>query len=218
MPIKSVFSVGDDALGVAIGDTSSRNALADTLRASGNWQEVVPGAHGLTVQYDPLQVSPEAARAQLVTALDKAVIPRHSPQNLLVIPVCYDDELALDMAYICGQTGLPRTEIIARHTHTEHRVDMLGFTPGFAYVEPDKELPDLPRLKTPRQSVPAGSVGLAAGLSGLYALPGPGGWPIIGRTPMPLFDIKRDDPFILSAGLRVAFSAISRKAFDAYHI
>ena len=106
-------------------------------------------------------------------------------------------------------------EIVALHTGAEYSVDMIAFTPGFAFIGGlDKRL-NVPRRELPRQRVPAGSVGIADGRTGIYALPSPGGWTLIGRTPYPLFDPMADDPFRLQAGTRVRFVAVLADVFRA---
>lgn len=213
---ETVTLFGDDALSVSVTSKARRNALAKALQISGAWREVVPGAMGLSVQYDPATLTPREAQAQLQQALAAAIIPDTQSRKAQVIPVCYAPAYALDMAHICTLTSLSEAEIIARHTGARHHVDMIGFTPGFAYLEGGDRRLDVPRLATPRAHVPAGSIGLAGGLTGLYALPGPGGWPIIGRTPMPLFDTSRADPFTLEPGQMIQFEAISQAAFEAW--
>lgn len=210
---ETIFFLGDDALGVTLASKSRRNALADILRQSGHWLEVIPGANGLSVQYDPLELTPTAAKTRLEAALAGQAIPQTRAAKDWVIPICYAPEFALDMAHITAQTGLTRAEVIARHTSARFTVDMIGFTPGFAYLECAPALPNLARLDTPRPFLPAGSVGIAGSLCGVYALPGPGGWPIIGRTPMALFDTTRADPFCLSPGDHVRFKAICEADF-----
>ena len=113
------------------------------------------------------------------------------------------------------QTGLLQKELIALHTGQEYRVDMLGFTPGFAYIGGLDAALDVPRLPQPRMHVAAGSIGIADGRTGVYALPGPGGWPIIGRTSLTLFDALSDQPFLLQAGYRVRFTAVQRLEAEA---
>ena len=211
-----IFVTGDDTMGLTITHKARRNRLAEQLRLSRKWREVVPGATGLTVQHDPSVLPLAAARACLEDALSSAVVPEHQPQADMVIPVCYAPEYALDLAHICTATGLSRDDIITLHTKVRHQVDRIGFTPGFAYLEGGAPALDLPRLDTPRTHVPAGSIGLAGGLCGLYALPGPGGWPIIGRTPLSLFNPELEDPFCLAAGQIVRFEAISKAAFEAW--
>ncbi len=214
--VETVFHLSDDTLGLTITAKKRRNALTRTLRGSRLWCEVVPGTEGLTVQYDPLILSPDAAYKQLEVALAAPVIPSANTARTWVIPVCYDAKYAPDMTYVSVQTGLTPEEIIAHHTGAEYSVDMIGFTPGFAYLEGGAPELNVPRLETPRAHLPAGAVGLAGGLCGLYALPGPGGWPIIGRTPMALFDKTRTDPFSLEAGHNVQFQPISGAEFETW--
>ena len=209
-----VFFLGDDALGVTLSSKHRRNALAQYLQDSRQWREVIPGANGLSVQYDPAFIAPEDALAALEKALAAEIIPTNNAHETLVIPVCYHEDFALDMPHVSASIGLSSEEIIARHTAARHHVDVIGFTPGFAYLEGGDEALNVPRLNTPRTYLSAGSIGLAGGLCGLYALPGPGGWPIIGRSPMPLFDTAQKDPFRIQAGQSIQFTAISKADFE----
>ena len=209
----TVFYLGDDTLGLTLPNTLERNTLAAHLRQTGHWLEVIPGARGLSVQYDPLKIAPIEAKARLETALASVVIPAETISKHWDVPVCYTPEFALDMSHITAQTGLTIEAIINKHTGTLFTVNMIGFTPGFAYLETAEPIPDVARLSAPRQSLPGGSVGLAGGLCGLYALAGPGGWLIIGRTPMPLFQPAQADPFCLNPGDTVKFSPISKAEF-----
>ena len=107
---------------------------------------------------------------------------------------------------------MTRDDFVALHCRDEYPVEMLGFTPGFAYIGGLDDRLDVPRRPHPRQYVPAGSIGIAGGRTGIYAMPGPGGWPLIGRTPEPLFDAKAGDPFRLRPGLRVRFRPLQKRA------
>ena len=213
---EEVFFSGDDSLGVTLSSKERRNALARHLQDSGQWREVIPGAVGLSVQFDPLAIHPDEAMLALQTALTVKITSTESSSDTLVIPVCYGPEYGIDMAHISSLTGLATNEIIARHIGRIHRVDMIGFTPGFAYLEGGDPSLDVSRLETPRLHVAAGSIGLAGGLCGLYALPGPGGWPIVGRTPLALFDTAARDPFRLQVGLSVRFEEISDADFKVW--
>ena len=213
---ETVSILGDDAFGVTLASKDRRNALVRHLQTSGQWREVIPGAAGLSVQFDPLSLSPDEAMLALKTALDAKIESAEVTADLLVIPVCYGPEYGIDMAHISALTGLATQEIIARHIGQTHHVDMIGFTPGFAYLEGGDPALDVSRLETPRTYLAAGSIGLAGGLCGLYALPGPGGWPIVGRTPLALFDTSNEDPFRLRVGLSVRFEAISEADFKAW--
>jgi len=104
---------------------------------------------------------------------------------------------------------LSANELIALHTGQEYRVDLVGFTPGFVYIGGLDDVLHVPRRRQPRQHVEAGSVGIADGRTGLYALSGPGGWPLIGRTTFKLFDPRAAEPFPIRAGMRIRFVSIS---------
>jgi len=133
--------------------------------------------------------------------------PPELSQVIVEIPVVYGGESGPDFDFICERLGLSGRELIELHSG-EYIVDMLGFTPGFAYIGGLDERLKIDRLPEPRQFVPAGSVGIAGGRSGLYSLPGPGGWPLIGRTSKKLFDATSDEPFTLSAGATVRFREV----------
>lgn len=215
MAPNAIFPVGDDALGITQTDKAMRDRLALALRADQNWLEIIPGATGLTVQFDPTTETPGEAAARLATALSQPVATGIVTQTKLEIPVCYEPPYALDMDEICAALNLTPAELVARHTAPLYRIDLLGFTPGFAYLEEGDPNLNVPRKAIPRQRLPAGSVGLAGGLTGLYALAGPGGWPIIGRTPLALFGNQYTDMFNLDAGMLIRFRAISAAEFKA---
>ena len=119
-----------------------------------------------------------------------------------------------DLEALCKELGMSKAELVSLHTGTEYRVDMVGFTPGFAFIGGLDERLNVPRRKEPRQRVAAGSVGIADGRSGLYALASPGGWTLIGRTPFPLFDPQADNPFPVQAGMRIRFTAVEPDVFE----
>lgn len=210
-----VFFIADDALEIPLESTTDRYALSTRLWLSGDWLDVIPGATGISVRYNPMKWTPAEALGIITNALSGPPKAALSKPKHWVIPVCYAPEFAFDIDEICTATGLSQSEIIARHTQTLFEVDMMGFTPGFGYLKADDFVLDMPRLATPRQHVPAGSVGLARRQCGLYALDGPGGWPIVGRTPFALFDQDAADPFRLNPGDSVKFEAISEDAFWA---
>ena len=205
---------GDDALSVTIDDPVKRHALTEHLRESGAWIECVDGMQSAVVQFDSATLTIDTAQQQLRAQLDSAPDRNADVESSLIeIPVCYGGEYGTDLESLCQMLSLTVDELIEIHTSIEQRIEMLGFTPGFAYVGGLADELSVPRLAEPRQRVAAGSVGLADGLTGLYALPGPGGWPLIGRTPISLFQPDSDQPFLLRVGMRVRFSAIEDKAF-----
>jgi len=128
--------------------------------------------------------------------------------------VCYEGELAPDRAYVAEKLGIADQSLPVWHASRLQRVAMLGFMPGFAYLESDEPCPAIGRLASPRQLVKAGSIGIIGRQSCIYSFDSPGGWPIIGRTPLRLFDPAQQQPALLSAGQSVRFESISRETFD----
>ena len=130
-----------------------------------------------------------------------------------IIPVCYHDEFAPDIQALCESLNLTTDELIGLHTAKNYRVFMLGFVAGFAYLGTLNKKLDSPRKKTPRLKVPSGSVGLAGLQTGIYPTEAPGGWQIIGRTPLEMFSAERDDPTLLKPGDTVSFRPITKDEF-----
>jgi len=204
---------GDDALSVTIEAPDKRRSAAAHLREFDIWRECVEGMQSVVVQFDTAAISIDAASEQLRQQLEAATSQVTTQSSLIEIPVCYGGEFGPELGSICEMLGLAVDELIELHTSREYCVDLLGFTPGFAYVGGLADELDVPRLTEPRQLVPAGSVGIAGGRTGLYALAGPGGWPLIGRTPMALFVSAEKQPFLLLAGVRIRFTAIDEKTY-----
>jgi len=205
---------GDDLFAITAGSTAEAQALAARLREVGGWLEVVPGIESVLVRFDAAQEDGADAQRQIEAALAGPVSPIESANELLEIPVVYGGDYGPDLAELCDRTGLGADEIVALHTGSEYRVDLMGFTPGFAFIGGLDERLRVPRRKEPRQRVPAGSVAIADGRTGLYAMASPGGWSLIGRTPLPLFDPAAAEPFALRPGMRVRFRAIPAERFD----
>lgn len=200
-------SVGDDLISVAVADPAAAQALAAGLRASGLWIEAVAGIDSVVVRFDIAVLSQDAAREQLAGLMATDFERAEKSSTLVEIPIVYGGEGGPDLPAVCETLGLTQQEFITLHSG-EYTVDMLGFIPGFAYIGGLDARLEIDRLPQPRQFVPAGSVGIAGGRTGLYALPGPGGWPLIGRTSCTLFDAQSDQPFVLDAGMRVLFTAV----------
>ncbi len=132
-------------------------------------------------------------------------------ESLVEVPVLYDGE---DLDFVAQQHQLSREQIIAIHTAKSYRVFMLGFLPGFPYMGTVDDRIATPRKNSPRTSVPAGSVGIAGKQTGIYPQSSPGGWQLIGRTPVKIFDAKKEAPCLLSPGDSVKFYSITRAEFD----
>ena len=205
---------GDDALSVAIDNSSQRHSIAQHLRDTGSWLECNEGMQSVVIRFDSASLSIDGAKQQLCEQLDSVSKDVADFDSALIeIPVCYGGEYGPDLDPICQMLTLTADELIEIHTDAEYRIEMLGFTPGFAYVGGLSAELNVPRLAEPRQRVAAGSIGITDGLTGLYALPGPGGWPLVGRTPVSLFEAGSDQPFLLRAGMRVRFTAIDEKVY-----
>ena len=200
---------GDDLFLVTTKSPQDAQALASQLRDSGDWLEVIPGIDSVVLQFDAATYDGDDVRQTIESALAAGIEPLQISQSLVEIPVIYGGEYGPDLNALCEKIGLTADDVIALHTGREYTVDMIGFTPGFAFIGDLDERLRVPRRKEPRQRVEAGSVGIADERTGLYAMASPGGWTIIGRTPSQLFDPNAEQPFVLGAGTRVRFTAIS---------
>lgn len=202
-----VVRVADDRVAVAAADTAHGQSLARRLRLLPGCIEAVGGIAVVECQFDLARVSAAdfAASVAAECALATRAVPE--PGRVHDVPVTYGGADGPDLQAVCKALGLDSQEFIRRHTAGSYRVAMLGFTPGFAYLDGMDETLAVPRRDMPRQFVPAGSVGIAGPRSGLYALDGPGGWQIVGRTSVTLFEPDADTPFRLAAGDRVRFVA-----------
>jgi KipI family sensor histidine kinase inhibitor len=178
--------------------------------------ECVPTYCTLSVYYDPLVIS----YGELLEKL-KAVCQNTENLELPIpyvaeIPTCYDHEFGLDWDFITKHCNLSKDEIINIHSGTDYLIYMLGFTPGYCYLGGMSEKIAAPRLVKPRTHVPAGSVGIAGTQTGIYPIESPGGWQILGRTPVELFNPTRtEDPILLEAGNYVRFVPINMDEYNA---
>jgi inhibitor of KinA len=206
---------GDDLFSITVGAPAEAQAVAAQLRDAGGWLEVVPGIESVLVRFDAARDDGADVARAVEAALESGTRPLEVADELLEIPVVYGGEYGPDLENLCDRTDLTADELVELHTGSEYCVDMLGFTPGFAFIGGLDPRLRVPRRKEPRQRVPAGSVGIADGRTGLYAMASPGGWSLIGRTPLRLFDAAADEPFLLRPGMRVRFRAIGQDEFDA---
>lgn len=180
-------------------------------------QYCIPAYCSLTVGYHPEQITFPALREHIFSLATEAnaLSTALAPPRQITIPVCYEDEFAPDIDWLSKHSGLAKEYIISLHTSTVFRVYMIGFLPGFPYMGTLPEVLNAPRKATPRKRVPPGSVAVAGLQTGIYPFESPGGWQLIGRTPLKLFDPERETPFYLQAGDEVRFQAIDRHAFFA---
>lgn len=191
------------------------SAVADRLRSAAGVIEAVAGIETVALQFDADAISEAGARALFRDALaappPKPVAADTDP---IVIPVAYGGDFGPDLDEVAADCGMSADAVAQVHAAGAYRVAVLGFAPGFSYLGPLDPRLRVERLTHPRTDVPAGSVALAGGFTGVYPLPSPGGWRIIGRTPRRLFDPAAADPFSLTPGARVRFEKIAADAFD----
>jgi KipI family sensor histidine kinase inhibitor len=227
-----IQALGDCALLLSFGERldPALNCLAlaaaAALRAADlpGIRDIAPAYASVCVQYDPCAwldaagtQSPLAGITSRISAIvDNLPMSQAKPGVAAIdIPVCYGGEFGPDLDLLAAHAKLTATEVIARHCAAEYRVAMLGFAPGFAYLLGLDAALHMPRHAVPRVRVPAGSVAIGGAQTGVYPHELPGGWQIIGRTPLVLFDVARDRPALLAAGQCVRFRAIGIDEFAA---
>jgi inhibitor of KinA len=213
-----IAALGDSALIVQLGDS-----LGEVLNALRRLEAAnIPGATDIAPAFASVAVfleSPanlEVAEAAIRAVLGKKRSAKTARPRLMEVPVCYDREFALDLAIVARHCELSPNEVVKRHAAADYRVRCLGFTPGFPFLAGLPATLATPRRQTPRTAVPAGAVAIGGMQTGVYPLPSPGGWNIIGRTPLHLFDIARQPAALLRAGDRVRFCAITREEFEQW--
>ena len=179
-------------------------------------KDLVPTYRSLSIHHDPIKL-PRAKLETIVSGAMEDLGEGGAPEKrVLVMPVAYGGEFGPDMANVAEYTKLGENEIIKRHTERDYYCYMLGFTPGFSYLGGLDESLATPRLKTPRTLIPAGSVGIAGNQTGAYSIDSPGGWQLIGRTPLRLFDPRSsDNPTLTDAGEWIRFRNITKDEFEA---
>jgi inhibitor of KinA len=220
--------MGDQALVAEFGEridpvlSAHIAALAQRLRESRpiGVLDIVPAYSTLTLHYDPAAVgagaSPYEALAETIgTWLQAQSVDTRAPGRIIEIPVCYGGVFGEDLEALARNRGLTVEEAIAIHSSASYHVHMLGFVPGFAYLGGLDARLAMPRRDTPRPRVPAGSVAIAGEQTCVYPLDTPGGWQIVGRTPLQLFRPEASPPSLLNAGDTVRFKAISAQEFQA---
>ncbi len=212
--MKPARLVSDDLIELEFQSQALAEAVAARMREEGGWLEVVTGINTLTVQFDCLQAGPEEVLAR-VADLSVDTKGQEQVKEAFELPVCYSADIAPDLEAVCEHLDVDVDELIRLHTSTEHEVRLLGFAPGFAYIDGLDTSLHVPRHEIPRQRVPAGSVAIAGSQTGIYSLASPGGWQVIGRTPVTLFDPAASPPNQLQPGRRVRFRPISVDEYEA---
>ena len=219
----SLIPLGDRALTVdlATADGAPPRALVRALAARLNADTVpgvvavVPAIQSVTLHYDPRRTTFGALHGTLDHILASLEVTADADVEPVVIPVCYGGEFGPDLQDVANAHQTTPDAIVAAHTDALYTVAMIGFLPGFPYLDGLAPSLHTPRRATPRTAVPAGSVGIGGSSTGVYPFTSPGGWHTIGRTPRVLFSATRDRPSLLQAGDRVRFTAISASSLRA---
>jgi KipI family sensor histidine kinase inhibitor len=176
--------------------------------------EVIPTYRSLLIVYDPVKTAPQQLKEILISLEQRLPEIQIPPPVTVEIPVCYGDEFGPDIEFVAESHGLSVEEVVRLHSEPEYPIYMIGFTPGFPFLGGLTEALHTPRLETPRTLVPEGSVGIANNQTGMYPVASPGGWQLIGRTPLKLFAPERPNPFLYQAGDRIKFKAISTEEYN----
>ena len=177
-------------------------------------RECVPTYRSLAINYDPKRLKRDVLVAIIRELLElKQENEQRGTREIVEVPVCYGGEHGPDLDFIAEHTGLPVTEVIKRHCAPTYYCYMLGFTPGFCYIGGMDEQLTTPRLSNPRTSIPMGSVGIAGKQTGIYPIASPGGWQLLGQTPLRLFDPLRNPITLIQAGDWVRFKPVGEDVF-----
>ncbi|HXM32693.1 MAG TPA: 5-oxoprolinase subunit PxpB [Chthoniobacterales bacterium] len=228
--------LGDSALIVRVVDEFARDpdaSLSEVLAALRALEaasipsviELAPAYTTVAVFFDPTRVAPDEipetpfdwlrAKIEKVLKSRPALQKQKTESDAIEVPVCYEGEFAPDLPEVARHAGLSEDEVVRRHSSASYRVNCLGFTPGFPFLSGLPAELATPRRVTPRKEIPAGAVGIGGAQTGIYPRKSPGGWNLMGRTPLRLFDVQREPPALFQAGDRVRFRKISREEFDA---
>lgn len=213
---------GDRSLLIKVGEEISRAnhekvhkifLLLSSLKVQGI-QSIHPAYNSILITFDPCIVHPHRINEIITSLLQQENSITIPESRIIKIPVCYEDEYALDISNVAKHNSLTIERVIQFHSQPEYLVYFLGFSPGFPYLgEMPKEI-STPRLASPRLKVPEGSVAIGGDQTGIYPISSPGGWNIIGRTPLKLFSPDKEVPTLLKMGDKVKFVPITKKEFQ----
>jgi KipI family sensor histidine kinase inhibitor len=234
-----IIPLGDSALVVRVRerfDDAPEETLDTVLRAFGKLRaaaipgviELAPAYTSVAVFFDPITIiksakTPEKVFNWLAERIHGVVAAgadlgrkTRSRSQVVEIPVCYDPEFALDIDHVARRADISPSEVIRLHSGAEYRVACIGFVPGFPFLAGLPKKLSTPRRDVPRKEIPPGSVGIGGAQTGIYPLRSPGGWNLIGRTPLRLFDPDKNPPALLRPGERVRFRSITRDEFATF--
>lgn len=173
----------------------------------------IPTYRSLLVQYNPQLIRYGDLCKYISESVAQVSNRKNKDAKIYIIPVYYGDEYGPDLTTVAEKNNMSLDQVVEKHTSRAYRIYMLGFTPGFPYLGGMDECIATPRLQQPRTKIPAGSVGIAGKQTGIYPIDSPGGWQIIGRTPVKLFDIDQAVPLLLEAGHYIRFKSVDLKTY-----
>ncbi len=226
----TIHSVSENAVSITVGnaidlDTNRRvlqlyNQLLKNRHTS--WLDIIPAYSTVSIVYDVFTIRQHQASAfqwvkdQVEKIITEAQSEENIPARHVQVPVCYDESFSLDGERMAKEKNISFRELIDIHVSKSYHVFMIGFLPGFAYMGSVNQRIVTPRIPTPRTHVPAGSVGIAGEQTGIYPLDSPGGWNIIGKTPLKIFDSNALEPVLLRSGDQVSFVPITKEQFELF--
>ena len=220
----TISPVGDSAILISFGDVicpTINHKIQHVIEVIHDMKdpaiyELIPAYTSLLIQYNALEYSYAELKSKLEPVLAITVdISEEDGVTVIEIPTLYGGEYGPDLSSVASYHNMSEHDVIKIHSGTDYLVYMLGFIPGFAYLGGMSPRIATPRLQTPRQSIPAGSVGIAGEQTGIYPSQSPGGWQIIGRTPLVMYDLERESPSLLSAGQYVRYVPIDKEVFHS---
>ncbi|MGN1419515.1 MAG: 5-oxoprolinase subunit PxpB [Acutalibacteraceae bacterium] len=177
-------------------------------------KECVPAFCSATVYFDPFKTNAQKLEKAIIKINDSYKEEGGAKKRVFLIPVCYEGDFAPDLDDVCEHAHLSREEVIRIHSSVDYLIYMLGFLPGFPYLGGMDERIETPRLDSPRTQIPTGAVGIGGKQTGIYPLASPGGWRLIGRTPVKPYDPQRQEPILYKAGDYIRFCPISESEYD----
>ena len=216
------FPLGDSAFLIKAGDDISletHQIIRSLVRAIKDENiegviEFVPAYNEIVIYYNPLKLNYIGLLDKLKFIVRNINISEIIKPDLIHIPVCYENEFSPDIEIVAKKNNLTVKEVIQIHSSVDYLVYMLGFTPGFCYLGGMSEKIKTPRKENPREKIEAGSVGIAGNQTGIYPIDSPGGWQLIGKTPLKLFDSDRNPEFLIEAGNYIRFCPVSKMEYD----
>ena len=226
------FQISENAISLEFGDDINEETLDRIARLNQSIKanpfagllSTIPAYTTLTLYFNPVALinDPGLKGSTTLDKISRYIKSIHvetkkdqqTQNQIMQIPVCYDPVFGFDLQELSSFYQLKKEEIIELHSSAVYTVYMIGFVPGFPYLGGLSEKLTTPRRQNPRAAIPAGSVGIAGQQTGIYPLETPGGWQIIGRTPLKLFDVNRQQPSLLKAGDKLKFEPVSLKEFE----